>query len=147
MEPAQIIVVVDDDEGHVELVSRNLRRSAIANEIVAFHNGRDALDYVFRHGPHASRRSDRELLILLDINMPGIDGLEVLRQIKADPSTKRIPVIMLTTTDDPREVDRCYELGCNVYLTKPVDPTKFVEAIARLGLFLSVVSLPTGVRP
>jgi CheY-like chemotaxis protein len=81
-------------------------------------------------------------LVLLDIKMPRVDGIEVLRQIKADPRTALIPVIMLTTTDDPREIQRCYELGCSVYITKPVDYQGFVEAIKRLGLFLQVVRVP-----
>ncbi len=86
--------------------------------------------------PHGS------ILLLLDIKMPKVDGVEVLRQLKADPRTNTIPVIMLTTTDDPRKVRRCYELGCNVYITKPVDYQAFIEAIRRLGLFLQVVQVP-----
>jgi CheY-like chemotaxis protein len=138
------ILVVDDDQGHTELVRRNLRRAGISNAITVIHNGSAALDYVFRRGAHVERRSDEELLMLLDINMPGgLDGIEVLRQIKADVDTKKIPVIMLTTTDDPREINRCYDLGCSVYITKPIDSAAFIEAIKRLGLFISVVSLPT----
>ena len=138
------ILVVDDDEGHTELVRRNLKRSGISNPIVALASGGQALDYVFARGPYADRAGDGELLMLLDINMPGIDGVEVLRQIKADPTAKKIPVLMLTTTDDPREIDRCYDLGCSVYITKPVDPSAFIVAIQRLGLFISVVSMPSG---
>lgn len=136
------ILVVDDDDGHSELVRRNLQRSGIHNPIVALSNGIDALDYVFRRNAYADRTGD-ELLVLLDINMPGIDGVEVLRQIKADATTKAIPIIVLTTTDDPREINRCYELGCSVYITKPVDPSAFIEAIRRLGLLISVVRIPT----
>jgi CheY-like chemotaxis protein len=136
--------MVDDDEGLTELVRRNLRRAGIRNPMVALRSGAEALDYVFRRGVHKERPSDRELLILLDINMPGgLDGIEVLRQLKSNQETKSIPVIMLTTTDDPREVNRCYELGCNVYMTKPVEPSGFIDAIHRLGLFISVVSLPS----
>jgi CheY-like chemotaxis protein len=81
--------------------------------------------------------------------MPGgMDGIEVLRRIKADPATRLVPVIMLTTADDPRDIDRCYELGCSVYIAKPIDSKAFMEAISRLGLFLSVVCMPSGVtRP
>ena len=140
--PEVTVVIVDDDEGHVELVRRNLRRSGIHNPIVTLNSGAEALDYVFCRGAHAGRTNDGELLILLDINMPGIDGVEVLRRIKADDKTKSIPVLMLTTTDDPREINRCYELGCSVYITKPVDPSAFIEAIQRLGLFISVVRMP-----
>src|SRR5687767_9712234 len=110
------LLIVDDDEGHTELIIRNLRRAGITNHIVTLLNGAEALDFVFCRGAHADRKGGGELLVLLDIRMPGsVDGVEVLRQIKADPKTKRIPVIMLTTTDDPREINRCYDLGCNIY--------------------------------
>jgi CheY-like chemotaxis protein len=140
--PRLTILVVDDDAGHAELVRRNLRRSGINNEIVTLTSGSDALDFVLCRGPYANKAGDVELLVLLDIDMPGIDGVEVLRQVKADATAKKIPVIMLTTTDDPREINRCYELGCSVYITKPVDPSVFIDAIQRLGLFISVVSVP-----
>ena len=144
--PELTILLVDDDEGHTELVRRNLLRSGISNPVVTLSNGREALDYVFARGAWAGRSGNGELLMLLDINMPGIDGVEVLRQIKADPVVRQIPVLMLTTTDDPREINRCYELGCSVYITKPVDPAAFIEAIRRLGLFISVVRTPTDAR-
>ena len=140
------ILIVDDDEGHVELLRRNLSRIALGNPIIALNDGTRALDYVFRRGEFAERVG-AEPLILLDINMPGsVNGVEVLRQIKADPQTQKIPVIMLSTTDDPREVSLCYELGCSVYITKPVDPIRFIEAIKRLGLFLQVISVPDDER-
>ncbi len=135
------ILVVDDDEGHAELVRRNLRRAGVSNPIVRLTTGQDALDYVFRQGEFASRPQGH-LMILLDINMPGVDGVDVLTRIKADPQRRAIPVVMLTTTDDPREVERCYALGCNVYMTKPVEPLAFIDAVNRLGLFLSVVDVP-----
>lgn len=145
-EDSVTIVVVDDDDGHVELVRRNLRRAGIPNPIEALHNGEVALDYVFRRGVYQDR-PEAHVLFLLDINMSGgVDGIEVLRQIKSDPATRRIPVVMLTTADDPRDVDRCYDLGCNVYITKPVDPATFSRAIERLGLILSVARLPSGAR-
>jgi CheY-like chemotaxis protein len=138
------ILIVDDDDGHGELVRRNLKRSGFANPIYMLTRGQDALDYVFCTGTYRERTGNGHLLILLDLKMPGtVDGMEVLRQIKADPLKKKIPIVMLTTTDDPREVNRCYELGCSVYMRKPIDPTEFVEAIRRLGLFISVVSIPT----
>ena len=86
--------------------------------------------------------SANSVVVLLDINMPRIDGIEALRQIKADPALRQVPVIMLTTTDDPRDVNRCYELGCNVYITKPIAYDAFIEAIQRLGLFLQIVKPP-----
>lgn len=137
------ILIVDDDEGHTELIRRNFQRTGIDNPIESVTRGGEALDYVFRRGAHANRKGDGELLVLLDIRMPGShDGVEVLRQLKANPQTKSIPVIMLTTTDDPREVSRCYELGCNVYVTKPIESGAFIEAIRRVGLMISVMSVP-----
>ena len=135
------IVLAEDDDGHATLVQRNLERAGLANGFVRVKDGREALD--FFHGPTA----DTAALLLLDINMPRVDGIETLRRLKADPRTATTPVIMLTTTDDPREVQRCYELGCSVYITKPVDYAAFVEAIKRLGLFLQVVKVPRNGGP
>ena len=137
-----VIVLAEDDEGHANLVQRNLARSGITNEIVHVTDGQEALDYVRREGRYAHRTQTLALLLLLDINMPRMDGVEVLRQIKGNNSTEQIPVIMLTTTDDPREVDRCYKLGCSVYVTKPVEYEAFVEAVRRLGLLLQIVQVP-----
>lgn len=138
------ILVVDDDEGHVELVRRSLRRAGIVNPIVALHSGQDALDYVF--GPARSGAAapvDERLLVLLDIRIPGgADGIAVLERMKSDRRTRSIPVIMLTTSDDQREIQRCYDLGCNIYISKPIDPARFIEAINRLGLFLAVIAVP-----
>ncbi|WP_435015512.1 response regulator [Tundrisphaera sp. TA3] len=136
------LVLAEDDEGHANLVQRNLRRAGFVNAMVHVKDGQEALDYIRGEGAHASRTLSDWVLLLLDINMPRIDGIEVLRRIKNDPQTSKIPVIMLTTTDDPREVERCYDLGCSVYLTKPVEYEGFVEAINRLGLFLQVVKVP-----
>jgi len=142
IESAFPIVIVDDDEGHVELVRRNLRRIAVDNPIVTIHDGARALDYVFSRGEFASRPT-ADPLLLLDLNMPGsVNGMEVLRQIKASPITQRVPVIILSTTDDAREIGRCYDLGCSVYITKPIDPIHFIEAIKRMGLFLQIIRIP-----
>jgi CheY-like chemotaxis protein len=140
------ILIVDDDDGHVELARRNLRRIGVSNPIVSLERGERALNYIFRREEFAER-ADVELLILLDINMPGsVNGVETLRQIKADPVARTTPVIMLSTTDDPREVARCYELGCSIYVTKPVDSVQFIEAIKRLGLFLQIIRLAAANR-
>lgn len=136
------IVMAEDDEGHATLIRRNLERAGVRNELVRVHDGQEALDYIFRKGQHSGRPLEAPLLLLLDIQLPRVDGVEVLRRIKADERSSKIPVIMLTTTDDPREIERCYRLGCNVYVTKPVEYERFVEAIRRLGLFLDVVILP-----
>ena len=105
-------------------------------------DGQEALDYIFRRNEFSSRPIGKPLLVILDINMPRVDGIEVLTQIKNNDASSTLPVIMLTTTDDPREVDRCYQLGCNVYITKPVAYDDFVDAIKRLGLLLQIVQVP-----
>jgi CheY-like chemotaxis protein len=138
-EPLQILLAEDDD-GHARLIERNLKRAGFINQIVRARDGQEALDLV-RGG--ASSSTAAHFLLLLDINMPRIDGVEVLRQLKSDPRTAKTPVIMLTTTDDPREVERCYQYGCSVYMTKPVRYEDFVEALTRLGMFLEIVKLPS----
>jgi CheY-like chemotaxis protein len=110
------------------------------------HDGQELLDCLNARGEFAQHRLGPEIVVLLDINMPRIDGVEALRQIKGDPHLRTTPVIMLTTTDDPREIDRCYELGCNVYVTKPVDYDGFMEALRRLGFFLQIVKRPRNGR-
>jgi CheY-like chemotaxis protein len=136
-----IIVLAEDDEGHAELIRLNLERGRVINEIVHLPDGQEALEYIRREGKYANRKKGL-LIALLDINMPRMDGVETLRQLKADPRTARIPVIMLTTTDDPREVERCYALGCNVYITKPVEYDRFCDALRELGIFLQFVRVP-----
>ena len=142
-EPVSIILIEDDD-GHATLIEKNLRRAGFANAFVRLKDGQEALDYFHSNQSRCPDNADApSCLVLLDIKMPRIDGIEVLRRMKADARTATIPVIMLTTTDDPREVERCYQLGCNVYVTKPVEYEAFLEAIKRLGLFLRVVKLPS----
>ena len=138
------ILLVEDDPGHARLIEKNLRRSNITNEIIKVGDGQQALDYLFSEGEYAGGEYASPLLVLLDLNLPVLDGYQVLKRMKADERTRRIPVIILTTTDDAREVTRCYELGCNVYVTKPVDYEQFSDAIRKIGLFLSVVTIPDG---
>lgn len=138
------ILLAEDDPGHARLIEKNLRRANVTNEIVFVTNGQEALDYLFGEGAYADTERPKHLLVLLDLNMPVLDGYQVLERMKRDERTRRIPVIVLTTTDDPREVSRCYELGCNVYITKPVDYEQFAEAMRKLGLFLLVVMIPNG---
>jgi CheY-like chemotaxis protein len=137
-----LIVLAEDDDGHASLVQRNLERAGLTNSLQRLNDGQEALDFLRGEGAYAGRNSNQSVLLLLDIKMPRVDGVEVLRQLQSDPRTALIPVIMLTTTDDPREIQRCYELGCSVYITKPVEYQRFVEAIKRLGLFLQVVRVP-----
>jgi len=131
------ILMAEDDDGHARLVQERFESVGVKNPIVRFRDGAEAWAYLT--GPEL--RKGGEYLLLLDIRMPGLDGIEILRRIKGDPRLRTIPVIMLTTTDDPKEVEACYSYGCNSYLTKPVEFDKFAEVIKRLGLFLMVVKV------
>ncbi len=140
------ILIVDDDDGHALLIQRNLKSSGINNPIRRLADGQAALDFFSNKGS-AEFRAGYPYLLLLDIRMPKVDGVEVLRYLKSDPTLRTIPVIMLTTTDDPREIQRCHELGCNNYVVKPVSFDGFVESLRRLGLFLNVVQVPPIIPP
>jgi CheY-like chemotaxis protein len=136
------ILLIEDDPGHALLIEKNLRRAGISNSILKLDTGQKAVDFLFKQGDFARDAHPAPLLILLDLNLPVLDGYQVLEAIKNDERTKAVPVVVLTTTDNPHEVARCYELGCNVYITKPVEYEKFSDAIRRLGLFLSIVKVP-----
>lgn len=136
------IVMVEDDEGHARLIERNIRRAGVNNEILSFTDGTSALSYLL--GPDGSGlvSSGRALLILLDLNLPDMSGIDILAKVKGNKHTKLSPVVVLTTTDDEREIQRCYDLGANVYITKPVNYEGFANAIRQLGLFFSVMQVP-----
>jgi CheY-like chemotaxis protein len=142
-----LIMLVDDDEGHALLIRENLRAAGIINELVELRDGQEALDYLFRRGSHQDpAASPRPGLILLDIKMPRCDGYMVLEKVKADPQLRAIPVLMLTSTDDQAEVNRCYELGANNYVVKPVQYDAFQRRIQALGLFLDIIRFPADAR-
>ena len=132
------ILIADDDEGHAILIRENLEATGLSNPIRHLRNGQEVLDFFFREPASAAG----PFLVLLDIRMPKVDGIEVLRRLKADATLRKLPIIMLTTTDDAREVTRCHELGCNVYLQKPVDYDRFSDAIRRLGQFVPLLHVP-----
>jgi CheY-like chemotaxis protein len=136
------IVMVEDDEGHARLIERNIRRAGVNNEIVGFKDGTSALAYLLGADGTGEENSARSLLILLDLNLPDMTGVDILAKVKSNTHLKRSPVIVLTTTDDQREIKRCYDLGANVYITKPVNYESFANAIQQLGLFLSVMQVP-----
>jgi CheY-like chemotaxis protein len=138
------ILLVEDDPGHARLVELNLRRSNITNNIVLLTDGQQVIDYLFNENVYKDGPVNEPMLVLLDLNLPVLDGYQVLQRIKNDERTRHIPVVVLTTTDDSREIERCYELGCNIYITKPVEYEQFSEAIRKLGLFLTVVKVPNG---
>lgn len=135
------IVMIEDDVGHARLIEKNIRRAGIRNEILSFPDGNSAEAFLFGRAETAEKK-ERALLVLLDLNLPDMSGVDILKRLKQDAALKRVPVVVLTTTDDQREIERCYGLGCNVYMTKPVDYEKFAHAIRQLGLFLSVIQIP-----
>ena len=139
---AVAIVMIEDDEGHARLIERNIRRAGVNNEIVPFRDGTSALEYLLGPDGTGEVSSRRTLLILLDLNLPDMTGLDILAKVKANPHTRRSPVVVLTTTDDKAEIQRCYDLGANVYITKPVNYEGFANAIRQLGLFFSVMQVP-----
>jgi len=131
------LLIAEDDDAHAVLIRSNLRRAGLTNRTLRFRDGQEVLDFLGDEGLVPG-----SYLLLLDIRMPRVDGVEVLRTLKQSPVLRRIPVVMVTTTDDPAEVERCHDLGCSSYITKPVEYDKFVEAIRVLGLFLMVVEMP-----
>ncbi len=134
------IVMIEDDEGHARLIERNIRRAGISNNVRHFADGTTALEYLFTGADGPTMNGPA--LILLDLNLPDMSGTDILAKIKSQPKLKRTPVVVLTTTDDKTEIQRCYDLGTNVYVTKPVDYEAFADAIRQLGLFISVIQVP-----
>ncbi len=140
--PAVHIVMIEDDEGHARLIERNIRRAGVNNVIESFRDGTSALAALFGPDGSGEINAGRPLLILLDLNLPDMTGIDILQKVKSNPHLKRSPVVILTTTDDQREIQRCYDLGCNVYITKPVNYEGFANAIRQLGLFFAVMQVP-----
>lgn len=132
------IILIEDDEGHARLIEKNMRKAGLSGDIHHFADGTSALDFLFE----PAVRNGSRLLILLDLNLPDMSGSAILGVLKADARLKRIPVVVLTTTDDREEMQRCYDMGCNVYVTKPVDYEAFANALHQLGFFLSVMQVP-----
>ena len=138
---AVTIVMIEDDEGHARLIEKNIRRAGVNNELVSFQDGTTALAYLLGGDGSGDVSIKRQLLILLDLNLPDMSGIDILARVKENDHLKRSPVVILTTTDDSREIQRCYDLGANVYITKPVDYEGFANAIRQLGLFFSVIQV------
>lgn len=140
-EAKQVILLVEDNENDVILTLRAFKRSKVANEIIVARDGEEALDYLFATGAHAGR--DPALfpqVVLLDIKLPKIDGLEVLARIRADERTRLLPVVMLTSSKQESDLERSYKLGANSYIRKPVDFNQFIEAVQQLGLYWLVIN-------
>jgi CheY-like chemotaxis protein len=141
------IVMIEDDEGHARLIEKNIRRAGINNDIEGFATGSDALGFLLGTDGSGQASAGRHFLILLDLNLPDMSGVDILQRIKGNAFLKRIPVVVLTTTDDSREIQRCYDLGANVYITKPVDYERFSNAVRQLGLLLTVIQVPEAASP
>jgi CheY-like chemotaxis protein len=136
------ILLAEDNANDVELTLAALRGQRVANEIVVVRDGAEALDYLYRRGAHSSRTPLNPALMLLDLKMPKVDGLEVLRKVKSDPALKAIPVVVLTSSREEQDLISSYDLGVNAYVVKPVVFADFMEAVKMLGQFWAVVNEP-----
>jgi len=136
------ILLAEDNPEDVELTLAALSEHQLVNEVVVVRDGAEALDYLFRRGAYAARPGGQPAVVLLDVKMPRVDGLEVLRQIKADPALRIIPVVMLTSSREERDLVESYRLGVNAYVVKPVDFKEFIGAVKNLGLFWAVLNEP-----
>jgi CheY-like chemotaxis protein len=134
------ILMVEDDPKDVELTMIALEGHNLANEVVVTRDGEEALDYLYRRGKYSTRSSDHPAVILLDLKLPKIDGLEVLRQVKTDNNLKIIPVVVLTSSNEETDLISSYKLGVNAYVVKPVDFHEFVNAIKELGIFWAIIN-------
>jgi CheY-like chemotaxis protein len=134
------ILLAEDDPRDVELILSALDEYHLANEVVVARDGEEALDYLYRRGGYAGRKDDNPILVLLDVKMPKVDGLEVLRQIKQDPTLRMIPVVVLTSSREEQDVINGYRFGVNAYVVKPVDFERFTEIVKQLGLFWALIN-------
>ena len=140
------ILLAEDSENDVELTLNALEHQGLINEIDVVRDGAEALDYLYARGPFADRPGGTPALVLLDLKMPKIDGLDVLRLIKADPHLKTVPIVMLTSSREEQDVVESYELGVNAYVVKPVDFSEFMDAVRQIGVFWAVLNEPPPVR-
>lgn len=145
--PLKRILLAEDDPNDIELTMTALTDHGMANEVDVVHDGAEALDYLYKRGPYANRTTGVPAVVLLDIKMPKVDGVEVLRQIKGDPELRVIPVVMLTSSREERDLFESYRLGANAFVVKPVDFAAFVDAVKQVGAFWAVVNEPPPSRP
>lgn len=136
------ILLVEDNEKDIELTLAALDEHNLANEVVVTHDGAEALDYLYRRGQFKMRSGNQPAVILLDLKMPKVDGLEVLRQMKSDEELKNIPVVMLTSSREEQDLVKSYKLGVNAYVVKPVNFQEFVDAVKQLGVFWAIINEP-----
>ena len=145
MEPPKRILLVEDDPNDVELTLTALEEYNLANEVVVVRDGVEALDYLYHRGKFEQRSSESPIVILLDLKMPKLDGVQVLQQVKADQQLRLIPVVVLTSSRESRDLEECYQLGVNAYVVKPVRFTEFIEAIRQIGVFWMLINEPPNI--
>jgi CheY-like chemotaxis protein len=136
------LLLVEDNPNDVELTLSALKEANLANEVIVANDGEQALDYLFRRGRHAGRKTGQPGVILLDLKMPKVDGHEVLKQIRSDPELRLIPVVILTSSREERDLYQSYDNGANSYVVKPVDFDEFITAISKLGIFWALLNEP-----
>jgi len=134
------ILLVEDNAKDIELSLAAFEEQKLANEVVVTRNGAEALDYLYRRGPFAARPEGQPAVVLLDLKMPKVDGMEVLRQVKSDPNLKTLPIVMLTSSREEKDLVRSYQLGVNAYVVKPIDFRQLLDAVKQLGLFWAVLN-------
>ena len=142
METLKRILLVEDDPNDIELTLTALADHNLVNEVVTARDGVDALDYLYRRGAFAKRPAGNPVVILLDLKMPRLDGVHVLRQLKADEQLRLIPVVILSSSRESRDLEECYRLGVNAYVVKPVRFSEFVEAVKQIGVFWALTNEP-----
>jgi CheY-like chemotaxis protein len=142
MAPLKRILLVEDNERDVELTLAALEEHNLANEVIIARDGADALDYLHRRGKFADHANGLPVVVLLDLKMPRVDGLEVLRQMRGDDTLKHVPVVMITSSREEQDLVKSYQLGVNAYVVKPVDFQKFVESVKQIGFFWAIINEP-----
>jgi CheY-like chemotaxis protein len=146
MNGAPCVLIAEDDEGHATLIRRNMKRAGLGDCSVYLKDGQELLDYVYKRAQFSLREASDAVVIIADLNMPRLSGFEILQRLKSDEALARIPVYVMTTTDNPAEIERCYDLGAAAYLVKPLDYGVFGEMVRRLAEFLAAIRLPAEER-
>jgi len=136
------ILIAEDDEGHAILIKKNLKRAGINNKVIHFFNGQQLLDFLMKKNQEFCIKDGFPYVLILDVRMPKVDGIAVLEKLKQHEKLRKMPVVIISTTDDPDSIENCHELGCNNYIVKPIEYDEFAGAIKQLGKFIKVMQVP-----